>query len=217
MKKILAGFLFVSFCFASISYASTDTALTPKKTIEQRKLLLKQKQEQRLNELKMKKEAASKPSFSKGTFIVGKDIQPWTYRTRSASSGCHFSRVKWFWGTMDEIITNGFTNSTTIITIDASDKWFISKNCVRWTQDLSQITKSKTSFSDGMFFVGVDIEAGTYKNSWWDGCYYSRLSGFSEKIKDIISNEFTNEVFLITIDASDKWFKSNGCGTWTKI
>ena len=77
MKKKLITFFCLFFFAISFSYASsTGVTLTPKQKIEQRKLLLKQQQEKKIRELKMKKESALKPSFSNGTFIVGKDIQP---------------------------------------------------------------------------------------------------------------------------------------------
>src|SRR6266496_4251790 len=38
------------------------------------------------------------PHFGDGTFVVGKDIQPGTYRTREAASGCYFERMSGFGG-----------------------------------------------------------------------------------------------------------------------
>ncbi|HEV7236813.1 MAG TPA: hypothetical protein VGN15_11560 [Ktedonobacteraceae bacterium] len=43
-------------------------------------------------------------SFGDGTYQVGKDIQPGTYRTRSASSNCYYERLKGFSGGIDDIL-----------------------------------------------------------------------------------------------------------------
>ena len=96
-------------------------------------------------------------------FQVGKDIQAGTYRTRVGSPGCYYARLSAF--DTQAIISNDDTDAVAIITIAATDKAFESRNCGTWTKDLSAITTSKTSFGDGIFIVGTDIEPGTYKNS----------------------------------------------------
>ncbi|HLX58377.1 MAG TPA: hypothetical protein VKR83_15270 [Ktedonobacteraceae bacterium] len=162
------------------------------------------------------KPAPSFAQFGDGTFVVGKDIQPGTYRTRTGSPGCYFARLSGFGGTVDEIIANANTDNPAIVTIAASDKGFQSTNCGTWTKDLSAITTSKTSFSDGMYIIGTDIGPGTYKSSGQQGCYYARLSGFGGTVDDIISNANTDTAAIVTISASDKGFQSDSCGTWTR-
>ncbi len=80
------------------------------------------------------KPAPSFAQFGDGTFVVGKDIQPGTYRTRTGSPGCYFARLSGFGGTVDEIIANANTNTAAIVTISASDKGFQSTNCGTWTR-----------------------------------------------------------------------------------
>lgn len=154
--------------------------------------------------------------FEDGTFQVGKDIQPGTYRTRVGSTGCYYARLKGFGGTVDDIISNDNTDAPAVVTIAATDKGFESRDCGTWTQNLSQITKSKTTFEDGMYIVGTDIIPGTYKNTGVQGCYYARLSGFAGGTDDIIANDNVDAVTIVSIAASDKGFESKGCGTWTK-
>jgi hypothetical protein len=156
------------------------------------------------------------PHFRDGSYQVGKDLQPGTYRTREASSGCYFARLSGFGGSLDEILANENTDAPTVVTILPTDKGFTSSRCGTWTQDLSAITKSKTSFGDGTYIVGTDIEPGTYKSSGQSGCYYARLSGFGGSLDDILANQNTNTAAIVTIAATDKGFKSNHCGTWTK-
>lgn len=155
--------------------------------------------------------------FDDGTYAVGKDIQPGTYRTRTASAGCYFARLSGFGGTIGEIIANANTDAPAIVTIKATDKGFTSTNCGTWTKDLSAITTSKTSFGDGMYIVGTDIQPGTYKNSGQVNCYYARLSGFGGTTDEIIANDNTDASTIVTISASDKGFEASSCGTWTKV
>jgi hypothetical protein len=154
--------------------------------------------------------------FGDGTFQVGKDIQPATYRTREGSSGCYYARLKGFSGGFEDIIANENTDGPAVITIAATDKGFQSQNCGTWTQDLSQITKSQTTFEEGTYIIGTDITPGTYKNTGDQGCYYARLRGFGGTTGDIIANNNTDATAIVTIKASDKGFTSSRCGTWTK-
>ncbi len=176
-----------------------------------------EEQARREAEEKALQEALSKPHFGDGNHIVGTDIQPGTYRTRVASSGCYYSRLSGFGGSLSEIIANENTDAPAVVTIAATDKGFKSSRCGIWTQDLSAITTDQTTFGDGIFIIGTDISPGTYRSSGSEGCYYSRLRGFSGALGDIIANENTDSSAVVTIAATDKGFKSSRCGTWTKI
>lgn len=160
-----------------------------------------------------------KPSFATfgdGTWQVGKDIKPGTYRTRQGSPGCYWARLKGFGGSVGDILANDNTDDPAIVTISSSDKGFDSRGCGTWTSDLSQITSSKTTFTDGMYFVKTDIAPGTYKSSGQTGCYWARLSNFSGGIDSIIANDNTDSPAIVTISSGDKGFESKSCGTWTK-
>jgi hypothetical protein len=66
--------------------------------------------------------------------MVGKDIQPGTYRTRTGSPGCYYARLRGFSGSVDDILANDNTDSPAVVTIKASDKGFESQNCGTWTK-----------------------------------------------------------------------------------
>ncbi len=176
-------------------------------------------------EAKKKKEPNEKPkekedlnpNFSDGTHQVGTDIQPGTYRTREGSQGCYYSRLSGFSSEMDDILANGVTNGPAIVTIESTDAGFQSQRCGTWTQDLSAITESKTSFDEGAYIVNTDIEPGTYRNSGSTGCYYVRLSEFSGGMEDIIANQISDEPTVVTIEPTDAGFQSQRCGTWTRV
>lgn len=157
------------------------------------------------------------PGFSDGSHVVGTDVKPGTYRLRTAPSGsCYYSRVSGFSGELNEILANENTSYPAVVTIKEADKGFISTRCGRWSEDISRITASMTTFENGIFIVGTDIEPGTYKSTAASGCYYSRLSGFSGDMSEIIANNNTDTATVVTIAKTDKGFKSSRCGTWTK-
>jgi hypothetical protein len=158
-------------------------------------------------------------SFSDGTFVVGHNIPARTYRTRANWAGCYWERLKGFGGSLDEIISNDFTNVSAIVTIASSDRGFHSDGCGTWTSDLSRITSSPTArFGGGTYIVGTDILPGTWQSSSGSGCYWERLRAFGGTLNDIITNAFTNARATVTVSASDRGFHATeNCGTWTKI
>lgn len=81
-----------------------------------------------------------------------------------------------------------------------------------------------TSFSDGTYEVGVDVEAGKYKTTgpsepgdMWTGCYYARLSGTDGELGSILANENFEGQNTVTIKASDVAFEASGDCVWTKV
>jgi hypothetical protein len=74
-----------------------------------------------------------KTSFGKGTWAVGIDIAPGTYKS-SGGSGCYWARLSGFGGTFDQIITNGNPMGSTDVTIAPHDTGFVSKGCGEWTK-----------------------------------------------------------------------------------
>lgn len=68
-----------------------------------------------------------------GTFLVGKDIQPGTYRGTPGSMGmCYWTRLKGLSGELTDIIANDIAQGPTIVTVKATDKAFETKGCAGW-------------------------------------------------------------------------------------
>jgi len=157
-------------------------------------------------------------TFGDGTWRVGPDIPPGTYRT-AASSGCYAARLSGFGGTLGEIIANEFSTVSLVVTIDPSDAGFESSGCGSWTNDIRYRTgPASAPFGDGTWFVGEEIAPGLWRNSDSSGgCYWERRSGFSWELGDIIANDFTWSIRTVSIASTDVGFLSNDCGTWTKI
>jgi len=158
------------------------------------------------------------PGFDDGVWVVGKDIRPGTYRDADPGNACYWERLKGFTGNFNEIIANDNASGPTVVTIEPTDKGFRSEDCGHWTSDLSAITSSRTSFSDGIWIVGVDIVPGTYRAADPShSCYWERLRGFTGEFNDIITNDNVNAPTIVQILSTDEGFRSDGCGTWHKV
>lgn len=151
-----------------------------------------------------------------GTMVVGRDIQPGRYRTRVASSGCYWARLGGLTGEMGDIHANENSNGPTIVDITTGDTAFQSRGCAPWTTDLSAITANPSApFRDGTYLVGTDISAGTWRANNPGDCYWARLSGFGGGVNGVLAND--NGSGVVTILPGDVGFKSERCGTWTKV
>ena len=157
--------------------------------------------------------------FGEGTKRVGVDLQPGTYRTRrDAPELCYWQRLSGFSGDFDDIITNGLSVTHEVVTIEASDAGFSSRDCGVWTSDLSPLTTSPTApFGNGTWIVGTDISPGTWTAPGGDRCYWERLAGFGHGIEDILANEVAVKDPVVTIAASDAGFSAAECGRWTRL
>jgi hypothetical protein len=72
-----------------------------------------------------------------GTYLVGSDVEPGTYRsTGAADEGgiCYWARLKDADGDLDSIIANDVGAGSQIVTIKATDGAFSSRGCATWTR-----------------------------------------------------------------------------------
>ncbi|WP_330253172.1 hypothetical protein OG874_00705 [Nocardia sp. NBC_00565] len=67
-----------------------------------------------------------------GTYLVGVDILPGTWRA-TGGSGCYWERLSDLTGTLDGIIANELGDGPQFVTILASDRAFHPKRCGTWT------------------------------------------------------------------------------------
>ncbi|MGW4717686.1 hypothetical protein [Nocardia sp. NPDC004260] len=70
-----------------------------------------------------------------GTYLVGADIQPGTWRTTGTSGSleCFWSRLSALTGELDAIIANGSSDGPQVVTIKPGDKAFSVQGCSTWT------------------------------------------------------------------------------------
>lgn len=67
-----------------------------------------------------------------GTFLIGADIVPGTYRS-DGGSDCYWERDKDLLGNLDSIIANGNGNGQQVVTLLPTDKAFQTQRCGTWT------------------------------------------------------------------------------------
>jgi len=77
-------------------------------------------------------------------------------------------------------------------------------------------TAGPAAFGDGVFRVGADVAAGTYRADA-DGCYWARLKGLSGEIADVLANGLAAGPAVVTILPSDAAFQSRGCRRWVDV
>lgn len=73
-------------------------------------------------------------SFDSGTYVVGKDIKPGTYKTSGSSDMCYWERLRGLSGGFGDIIANGLPTGQALITISSSDVAFKTQGCETWTK-----------------------------------------------------------------------------------
>lgn len=68
-----------------------------------------------------------------GTFLIGEDIQPGTYRTEGDSGFCYWARLSGLSGEFEDIITNDFSEGPSFVTLSETDVAFETSDCGEWT------------------------------------------------------------------------------------
>ncbi|MFF3331492.1 hypothetical protein ACFYWX_18290 [Streptomyces sp. NPDC002888] len=171
-----------------------------------------------------KAEAAEKKAAFEGDgdFQVGTDIKPGTYRTTGNTDDlCYWERAKDASGELDALLANDNVSGTSYVTVQASDKLFKSSGCNDWEAVGTKAKGSpatKMAGNGGMFRVGADIAPGTYKSTGNtdDSCYWERAKNAEHGLESIIANNNVTGTAVVTINASDGYFKTTGCKDWQK-
>jgi multidrug efflux pump subunit AcrA (membrane-fusion protein) len=73
--------------------------------------------------------------------------------------------------------------------------------------------QEQTTFGDGIWQVGTDIEPGTYRAPGGGSCYWALLR--SADTSDIINNGGFGPNQTLEIDSP--WFETQDCGEWEKV
>jgi hypothetical protein len=153
-------------------------------------------------------------SFGDGILIVGEDVTPGVYMTDR--DGCYWARLSSPSSSFDDINANGNVSGRVIVEILDSDVAFESSRCGQWIP-YAPTPETATSFGDGVWAIGSDIDAGLYASSDVSGCYFARLSGFTGDFNDLTANANIDGRAVVDIRAEDIGFESSRCGTWTLV
>ncbi|MEV0118373.1 hypothetical protein AB0H77_34875 [Streptomyces sp. NPDC050844] len=83
-----------------------------------------------------KEEAADDGIPGDGTFVVGTEIKPGTYRTAGPAddviNSCYWARLKSTTGDVGDIIASGDSKGPVTVTISPGDKAFQTTGCKNW-------------------------------------------------------------------------------------
>lgn len=151
-----------------------------------------------------------------GTYVVGTDIAPGTYRAAHPSTECFWTREKNLTGDSNASIASEIESGPAIVTILSTDKGFRTQGCGSWTTNLGRISASTTSIRNGTWIVGVDVKPGTYRSTGGQNCYWETDSNFEHNFTNsIITNDDPKGRTVVQIPASVKAFRTDGCATWT--
>ncbi|MER7189392.1 hypothetical protein [Streptomyces flaveolus] len=85
--------------------------------------------------------------------------------------------------------------------------------------DTAKAEKKAAFEGDGDFEVGSDVKPGTYRTTGnTDGmCYWERAKDASGELDSLLANDNVTGTGYVTVKATDKFFKSNGCGDWEAV
>lgn len=165
--------------------------------------------------------AGPRTSFGAGKYRVNSDIAPGRYFADPVS-GCYWERESGFGGTTNEIIANDFVSynaAQIVVDIKSTDIGFqTDADCGTWNQ--TPRGGAQASITPGMWLVGSQVAAGTYRANVSSGCYWERLRNFEGVIASIIANDFISSAGqqLVTIAPGDVGFNTDGdCGTWSRV
>jgi len=170
-------------------------------------------------ELETETKTESEPELVKiqpGTHLVNEDIEPGRYKSEGNIQ--YWERLSGLSGELDDIIANeSMISGSTIVDIKESDVAFsFSGTGYFFLVDENYEGEKKTSFGDGCYIVGVDIEPGRYRSKT-GADYWARLKGFSGELDDIIANDAMVEgTVVVEIKESDVGFQTRGA-EWEKI
>ena len=156
-----------------------------------------------------------KTTIGDGTWHVGTKagmVAPGNYQT-TGGVGCYWQRDKNLKGTESAILANDDLSGPGVVTILPTDAAFRTENCGTWTP-LPATGPQATLFGDGAYAVGIAIAPGTYTTSGSSECYWEQDQNYTGEEASIISNNNTTGPVTLTIPASTKEFKTQGCGVW---
>ena len=150
-----------------------------------------------------------------GTWIVPSEVKPGIY-VAEGGSFCTWERLRGTSGRFKDIIANGIGRRP-VVEVSRGDKAFGTDGCGAWKKMTSYSgAKAKEITGDGDWIVGTDMVPGTYRAEGGSFCTWERLRNFSGGFNGIIANGIDKRP-VVTIQAGDKGFGTDGCGSWSRV
>lgn len=166
--------------------------------------------------------AGPRTTFGAGQYLVNSEIIAGRYYSDPVS-GCYFERQRGLGGNLSDIIANefiGYNAGQWIVDISGTDLAFeTDSDCGTWFLN-SPRRGFAANITPGMWVVGSQITPGVYRAAAKYGCYWERLSDFSNTLDGVLANDFVSAdgSQLVEIRSTDVGFDSDDdCGTWTPV
>ena len=151
-----------------------------------------------------------------GTHKVGTDIQPGVYAGRAGLDvfdSCNWTRLSGVSGEMSDVIAIEIEQGQFYVEILPSDKYFNVSCEITSLANWPTPDEPTAKIERGTHLVGRDIAPGTYTGKAGtdilDSCNWTRLSGVSGEMSDVIAIEIEQGQFYVTIDATDYAFNTS--------
>ncbi|HHX08499.1 MAG TPA: hypothetical protein GX730_03590 [Chloroflexi bacterium] len=145
-----------------------------------------------------------------GMYIVGRDVQAGIYHGQAGyeiGDSCYWKRVSGVSGEFDEIIANDNSVGNFYVEIKETDFAIDVRCSLDPIESIPAPEEFLTTLEPGIYIVGRDIQAGTYKGQAGedigDSCYWERVSGVSGDFEEIIANDNAVGQFYIEVAPSD--------------
>ena len=156
-----------------------------------------------------------KNSLDPGMYQVGSDIQPGIYAGMAGTDvtgSCYWARLSGASGDFSELIANENAIGQFYVEIQPSDKYFKVDCEIISLSDWPAPDEPLSEIQPGMYLVGRDIDPGTYQGKAgtdvMNSCYWARLSGLSDDMDHLITNENSNGSYFVTIQPTDMALKT---------
>jgi hypothetical protein len=160
-------------------------------------------------------------SITPGAWRVTRHVQPGRYYA-DPQAGCYWERQRGFSGALPDVIANefiAFDAGQWIVDIFSTDAGFESDPaCGTWSS--TPRASLQSTIRPGVWLIGTQIPAGTYRVNAAAGCYWARLRNFTSQLDGIVDNDFSplEGSQVVTLLPTDVGFESDAdCGTWTRV
>ena len=156
------------------------------------------------------------PGFEDGTYLVGTDVQPGRYRA-DGGDFCVWRRLSDVTGDHDAVLAWEFSSGQAYVEILPTDTAFSTDGCGRWEPAIADGPDVSGGFEDGTYLVGSDIQPGTYRSTGGSFCTWERLSDVTGNNDAVLAWELADGQAYAEILTTDVAFRTDDCGTWSRI
>jgi len=141
--------------------------------------------------------------------LGGGQIPPGLYT--SSGTNCFWARFD----ADDRPLGNGRVEGRGFALVRSTDATFVTVGPCVW-RPAASTAESNPSAGDGMYRVGIEMQAGTWISSGGSNCLWIMVSSLDGADASVISAGLPRSQFMITLDSTVAAFQTYGCGVWVR-